>query len=105
MLIALFAGQASTMADKPVFRLPHDQSAITYDLGGDLIELINAPKVIELPRVLPTNDSQGNPWAIDVKNLGPAAVTIVGKADFTVHVAVGQTVHIKSNGKSYSSAR
>jgi hypothetical protein len=103
--MALIAGQASTMQDKPVVRLPHFQSAITYDLGGDLIELINAPKVIQLPRLAPINDSQGNPWAIDVKNLGPAAVTILGKAQFSVHVNVGQTVHIKSNGKSYSSDR
>jgi hypothetical protein len=103
--LALFAGQASTMQDRPVVRLPHSQSAITYDLGGDLIELINAPKVIQLPRTIPATDSQGNPWAIDVKNLGPAGVTILGKAPFSVQVNVGQTVHIKSNGKSYSSGR
>jgi hypothetical protein len=41
------------------------------------------------------------PWSVDVKNFGPAPVTIVGNPNFNALVSVGQTVHICVNGQGY----
>lgn len=105
MCLALFLGQMNTLQDKPVVQLREQQGFIKVEFGGDLVELINAPKTIELPKSPPTPDSQGKSWSVDVKNLGPGTVTVVDKAQFSVQVSVGQTVHIKWNGSEYSSMR
>jgi hypothetical protein len=105
MCLALFVGQMKTLQSKPVVHLQPHRDAITADFGGDLLELINAPGVVNLPPVPPKPDPQGSPWFVDVKNLGPSAVTVVGKAQFNVKITVGQTVHIYSNGTEYSLKR
>jgi len=67
-----------------------------------VVVLSNGPAVVHLPSTPPTVDAQRKPWAVDVKNLGPGVVTIVGKAQFSIKVNVDRTVQIRSNGVMYS---
>lgn len=99
--LILFAGQAITMQDKPVVHLKPHSDTIDPTFRGSLVELINAPATVYLPGSLPASDANGNPWTVDVKNLGPAAVTIVGKQNFNATVSVNQTIHIRVNGPGY----
>jgi hypothetical protein len=103
--LALFAGQMNTMQARPVVRLQSHQDSIKTAFGGDLVELINAPKVVTLPKSPPNLDAQGNPWAIEVKNLGPGIVTVADKLHFSLQLNVGQTVQIKSTSVGYSTVR
>jgi hypothetical protein len=103
--LALFIGQMNTLQDKQVVHLQAHRNNIAIAFGGDLLELLNAPQIVNLPPSPPKLDSQGNPWSVDVKNLGPGAVTVVDKAQFSVHIHVGQTVHILSNGTAYTLKR
>jgi hypothetical protein len=100
--LALLVGQMNTLQDKPVTHLPPHRANIDSGFGGKLLELANSPSVIDLPLDPPKDDSQGIPWSIDVKNLGPVAVTVFGKAQFSVRINVGQTVHIYWNRTAYS---
>jgi hypothetical protein len=102
--LALFVGQYNTLQDKPVVRLHPDQDFIPLEFGGDLVELKGAPPQIELPP-LRLVDSHGHPWAIEVRNLGPGTVTIIGKAQFHVQVPVGNSVGIRATKDGYSSGR
>jgi hypothetical protein len=99
---AVFALQANTLQQKEVVHLRPHHNVIESQFGGKLLELIDAPAVVHLPQVPQKLDDEGNPWCVDVKNLGPNAVTIVGKGQFSVQVNVGQTRHIYSNGQIYS---
>jgi hypothetical protein len=92
----------NTLQGKPVVHLHPNRNFIEADFGGKLVELINAPKVIYLPTLPPKQDSQGDPWIVDAKNLGPGTITVLGKTQFSVQINVGQTVHIYSNGSAYS---
>jgi len=103
--MALFAGQMNTLQDKPVVHLHPHQDFIPVEFGGDLVVLTSGTTLVHLPNVLPALDSGRRPWSVDIKNLGPGAVTIVGKGQFTVQVDVNRTVKIKSNGTVYSFAR
>jgi hypothetical protein len=100
--IAVMIGQMNTMQKKQVVHLNPHRNTIDENFGGKLLELVNAPTVISLPETPPRLDSQGNPWCVDVKNLGPDVVTVVGKGQFTSRIMVGQTVHVFSNGTAYS---
>jgi hypothetical protein len=102
---ALIAGQMITMQDRPVVHLRPNSNSISADFGGDLVELINAPPTVFLPGSPPATDAEGNPWSVDVKNMGTGRVMILAKGEFTVAVAVGQTVHIHWDGTMYSLAR
>jgi hypothetical protein len=103
MCLALLAGQlTNTLQDKPVVHLRDHRNTIEIEFGGDLVELMNSPTVINLPTQAPKSDSHGKPWAVDVKNLGPGAVTVYGKSQFSVRVNRGQTVQIYSDGTAYS---
>jgi hypothetical protein len=99
--LALLIGQMNTLQSKPVVHLQPHRDAIEIGLGGKFLELINAPATVHLPTPPPKSDGAGNPWSLDVKNLGSNAVTIVGKGPFSVQVSVGQTIHIYSNGSTY----
>jgi hypothetical protein len=103
MLFALIfiAAQAMTMQDKPVVHLKPHSNTIDPTFGGSLVELSHAPATVNLPASLPAPDPDGNPWSVDVKNFGPAPVTIVGKQNFNTTVSVGQTIHILVNGQGY----
>jgi hypothetical protein len=105
IFLALLAGQMYTLQDRPVVHLRPDQSSIPNDLGGDMVELTNAPHVIQLPKQPPTVDARGKPWSVDVKNMGPTSVTVVGRAQFSVLVPVGHVVRIQSTATGYSVAR
>ncbi len=74
---------------------------ISPSFGGKLLELIHAPASVQLPDNAPSDDPQGDPWHIDIKNLGPGAVTVEGKGGLSMRIAVGQTVHIRAKGGSY----
>jgi hypothetical protein len=99
--LALLIGQTNTLQDKHVVHLQPHHENIDVGYGGQLVELINAPTIIRLPALPPKQDSQGNPWSVDVKNLGPSQVTVIGKSEFSVRVNVNQSVHISSNGVAY----
>lgn len=103
MLLALIfiAAQAITMQEKPVVHLKPHSNAIEPSFRGSLVELSNAPATVALPEPAPAPDSDGDPWSVDVKNFGPAPVTIVGKRNFNALISVGQTIHILVNGQGY----
>jgi hypothetical protein len=102
--LAFFAAQYNTLQDKPVVRLHPHQDFIPQEFGGDLVELMNSATQVQLPppRLL---DSHGRPWAIEVRNLGPGTVTIVGKAQFHVEVPVHHSVSIRATETGYSSGQ
>jgi hypothetical protein len=101
LCMALLSGQMNTLQSKQVVHLQPYHKVIDSSFGGKLLELINAPTLINLPKVPPHQDSQGSPWSLDVKNLGPSMVTVVGTPQFRITVNVNQTVHIYSNGAAY----
>ncbi len=100
--LALIAGQMNTLQPKPVVHLRPNQNLIDTGFGGKLLELTNPPSTVRLPIHPEKVDDEGNPWCIDVKNLGPGAAMVTGKMEFRVEVRTGQTVHICSNGRGYS---
>jgi len=100
--IAFAIGQMNTLQDKPVVHLQPHSGAVQVDFGGKQLELDHAPTVIYLPMTPPKLDSQGNPWSVDIKNLGPGVVMVVGKDQFSSRIVVSQTIHVFSNGISYS---
>lgn len=102
---ALFIGQINSLQAKPIIYLQPHRNLIQAECGGKLLELLNAPTVISLPAVPPKLDSQGVPWSVDIKNLGPVSVTVIGKGEFSVQVSAGQSVRINSNGAEYSLKR
>jgi hypothetical protein len=69
--------------------------------GGTILELINASDQLNLPATPPSLDANGAPWEVDVKNLGPRPVKVIGKAGFSVRIMAGQTVRIACDGKAY----
>lgn len=99
--LALFTGQAMTMQNEPVVHLKPHTDIILEAFGASLLELSQAPQIVYLPAPPPKPDANGNQWTIDVKNFGPLPVTVADKGAFSVPVAVGQTVHILSNGSKY----
>jgi hypothetical protein len=101
LFLALSAG-LSFAQEKPVVHQPPNRALIEASVGGKILELENAPPIVHLPPVPQKLDENGNPWIVDIKNAGPAAVTVVGKTQFSVKIRVGQTVHIYSNGTAYS---
>jgi hypothetical protein len=101
--MAFIAVQMPTLQDKPVVHLHPHQDNIPVDFGGELLVLANGPTVVHLPSLPPMMDSERRPWSVDVENLGPGVVTVVGKAQFSVQIKVDHTVRIKSNGVGYSS--
>jgi hypothetical protein len=100
--LALLVGQQNTLQDKPVVHLQPHSGAIRVDFGGKRLELLDAPTIIYLPTAPPKLDFQGNPWSVDIRNLGPRAVTVVGTSQFSVRIIVSQTAHIAWNGTAYS---
>ena len=83
-------------------RLHPHQDNIPVEFDGDLVVPANGAAVLHLPSILPVLDSQRKPSEVEVKNLGPGVVTIVGKAQFTAQVNVDRTLQIQSNGVIYS---
>ncbi len=105
LVCAVLFGQMKTLQDRPAIRLPQHQGFIPAEYGGDLVELRDAPPTVQLPQRSPTLDSHGHPWAIDIRNFGPGAVTIVGRAQFRLQIPKDQLVHIKSTSTGYATGR
>ena len=103
--LAVIFGQINPLQDKPVVHLPPNGRTLSPAYGGKLLELINSPAELSLPVNVPKVDSTGQPWLVDIKNLGPSAVTVVWKSEFNAPISPGQTVHIYANGKTYSLRR
>ena len=101
-LAALLLGQMNTLQDKPIVHLRPNEPQIQSSFGGKLLELVNAPARLSLPAHPPQPDSQGLTWEIDIKNLGPALVTVVGPSHFSVPVQPGRTVHVRAAGVGYA---
>lgn len=99
---AVLAFQMNALQEKPVVHLGPHQTAISIRFGGKLLELINAPIEISLPKDPPKVGSDGEPWSLDIRNLGPALVTVTGHPHFSVSIGVGRTVHVIWNGNVYS---
>jgi hypothetical protein len=102
LLAVLIGGQAITMQTRPVVHLKPNKNQIEEGFDGSLLELVQSPPVVTLPSKPPAAGQSGNAWSVDVKNLGPGAVIVEGKGFFHIPVAVGQTVHIVSDGSKYS---
>ncbi len=102
LTIALLTAQLNSLQDRPVVHLPPHVSSIRAWDGGALVELINAPAQVSLPTVPPKPDIQNGPWTVDIRNLGPALVTIIWSTKLSVPVNVGRTIHIVSNGSVFT---
>jgi hypothetical protein len=102
LLVALvFIGQMNSLQDRPVVHLAPHRNFISIDFGGKLLELINSPAAISLPADPPRLDSKGERWSIDIRNFGPANVTVVGRPPLKISVSVGETVRIAWDGTEY----
>ncbi len=100
--LILFGGQLNTLQPKAVVHLPPHKNAIEARFDRDLVELINAPEVVHLPVLPPKPDANGVPWSVEVKNLGPAQVTISNDMNhFKTLIQVGETLQIQSTGSQY----
>jgi hypothetical protein len=99
---AIIIGQMNTLQTKQVAYLAPHGNKIQTEFGGKLLELTNAPAIVYLPTIAPKLDSQGQPWSIDIENLGPGVTTVLGQAQFSARIRVGQTVHVAWNGTAYS---
>lgn len=102
---AFFVGQMNPLQEKQIVHLQPHSNLIRGDSGGKLLELRNAPTIICLPLSPPRVDYEGHPWSLDIRNLGPRDVTIVGTSQFTLQIIVGKTVTILGNGISYTVKR
>jgi hypothetical protein len=91
-----------TLQEKPLVHLKPSGNQIEASFGGKTLELIGAPAVVLLPKHPPERDALGEPWRLEVKNLGPRAVTIQDERAFSVQVGVGGSTQISSNGVAYS---
>jgi hypothetical protein len=101
--MGVIIGQMNTLQDRQVVHLQPHSGAIRADFGGKRLDLLDAPTIIYLPMAPPKLDSQGNAWSVDIRNLGPSVVTVVGTSEFSLRIIVGQTVHVFSNGTTYRS--
>jgi hypothetical protein len=99
---AFIIGQIGTQQNRQVAHLPMQRDTIPAEFGGKLLELTNAPAIVYLPTTAPKLDSQGQPWSIDIENLGPGVTAVLGQGQFTVRIRVAQTAHVIWNGTSYS---
>ncbi len=99
--LAFFVAQMNTLQEMPVVHLGPHSDAVQIGFGGKLLELINAPATIRLPKIPPKLDDEGKPWAVRIKNLGPNGVTVADTGHFKTQINVGQTVQIDTNGAEY----
>jgi hypothetical protein len=100
--IALFAGQLQTSQNEAVVRLPPHISTIPITDGGKMVELLYAAPSLSLPKQIPSADSDGKPWYVDIRNLGPGEVALEGVGGFVAHLQPKQVVRIQTAGGTYS---
>jgi hypothetical protein len=94
--LLLFQGQLNTSKD--VVRLPPNANTISQAYGGKLVELLNAADDVSLPPK--PNLSSGITWSVDVKNLGPHAVTIRNNHQLTVVLLPNESATFTCRGSS-----
>ncbi len=102
LLALFFAGQRILLQDPPIAHLPPHTNSISINFGGKLLELIDAPSTLLLPKNPPGSGRDGERWMVEVRNLGPDVVTLTGRGNFSVSLNPGRTVHVVSNGSVYS---
>jgi len=100
-LLAILLAQMNTLQNRPIVHLQVNHDAIDISCNGKMLELINAPTILHLPVSAPTPDPQNGPWSVEIRNLGPHAVTVIDKATFAQQILPGETIQIESNGKMY----
>ena len=98
---ALFMGQ-SQITQNGAVRLPAHTSKISASDGGKTVELLDAAPIVRLPQQPPHMSFDGRPWYVEVKNLGPASVTLQGNNNFAVHLLPNQTVRVRVVASGYS---
>jgi hypothetical protein len=103
--LAIFVAQMNTLQEMPVVHLGPHNDVVQIGFGGKLLELINTPAIIGLPKTPPKLDNEGKPWVVRIKNLGPNGVTVADTGHFRAQINVGQTVQIDSNGAEYFQRR
>ena len=101
LCLALLAAQLPTLQAKPVVRLRVNQEEIRPDYGGAEVVRTDGPRILHLPSSPPLLDAHRRPWSVDIHNEGADAVTVIGKARFTVQIDVNRTVEVKWDGKNY----
>ncbi len=102
--MAMLMFQMVTSEIKTVVHLAPNSASITPDFGGKLLELANSPTIVNLPVIPPAPQLPGHLWSLDIKNLGPRTVRVLGKNNFSMSLVVGQTAHIVSDGTIYALA-
>lgn len=105
LVMLAFFGPLISSQQKPIIHFPPNQARINATYGGKLVQLIDAPTEIALPQIPPKLDSQGNPWAVEIKNLGPRSVNLVSNSSFSTILHVNETVQIDSDGTTYKLKR
>jgi len=105
LYLLICASHLMTGVSRPVVHLDPNHARIPLSFDGDMLELVNSPSTVLLPPDPPKPNSEGAPWTIYVKNLGPAAVTVEDLSRFHLPIGVGQTVEIISDGSLYAVKR
>jgi hypothetical protein len=110
LMMVLFAGQLNGPQNGSILRLSgsHDTS-IPATAGGQVVELLNVPMSVSLPRPVPKRDAQGNAWWVEVKNIGSNDVSVVAMPAFeqmgpqlVVLLHPTEKARIRANGSSYT---
>jgi hypothetical protein len=95
LCLLLFTGQLNRTAS--VVRPPSGATVIPNNSGGKLVELLNAPANVDLP-LAPT--STGTAWSVEIKNLGPHAVTIRASHHLAVSLLPNESATFAWRGSS-----
>jgi hypothetical protein len=66
--LAFMFAQMTMLQEVPVVHLGPHSDAVQIGFGGKLLELINAPAIVRLPKIPPKLDDEGKPWVVRIKN-------------------------------------
>jgi hypothetical protein len=105
LCIALFLGQMQPSQSEEVVRLPPHAMGIPEGDGGKMVELLHTPPALSLPKNPPRVTAKGDPWYVDIRNLGPNDVAVQGNSDFIVHLHPKDVVRIRAAGNTYSQGK
>ncbi len=100
--VGLLLGQMQTSQSEAVVRLPPHTVGIPEGDGGKMVELMHAAPSLSLPKNPPRVTVAGEPWYVDIRNLGPGDVAVEGGSDFIVHLHPKDVVRIRTAGGTYS---
>ena len=91
--------------NEEVVRLPPHAVGIPEGDGGKMVELLHAAPSLSLPKNPPRVTAKGDPWFVDIRNLGPNDVALQGSSDFIVHLHPKDVVRIRAAGNTYSASK